>query len=561
MAQPAAASSNAASPKRKHPPSSEAKSTTPATKRKDPPKIANANPKRQKPTKVSPEEPAAVAASANPERQKPTKVKPTKVKPKKASSTEPAAVAESANPEGQKPTKVKPKKAKPKKASSTEPAAVAESANPERQKPTKVKPKKGKPKKGKPTKASSVEPAAVAEGGNPVRTAASQPPHNQKQPAMQTPAAKAASGKPKSEVKRESVSWEERYEQLVKFHKENGHSRVPDRGAYYRENPGLKRWVADQRALYELDPTLEPERVAKLNEINFEWVAQVRTKNWEERFEELKEFQREHGHTRVPRSYKQNIALGEWVHSQRTRYRKKNPILMKSDRLPKLQAIGFEFILVSGQTKSWDERFEQLVEFHRTHGHTHVPIPKPKTSAEKNDNGGLARAKRQNHEDEFTFACWVKLQKAAYLKYKNGDRSDLTDLRFTQLEDIGFTKEPVQTTTEIKQKGGIGHHRRDDNLWNLRMEELSDYKKHHGDCNVPSRFPENKPLADWVKAQRKYYQLWQAGKQSCLTEERRQVLESIEFQWVIRPSVRKEMEEKEDEENGDIEDVLDLYGI
>jgi hypothetical protein len=433
-------------------------------------------------------------------------------------------------------TNTSPKKQKTPKGSPAKPPTI-----------TNTNPKKQKPSKGSPAKPV----AAAAATANPVRTAASQPPHTQKQPALPPPAAEAASVKLKSEVKRESFSWEERYEQLVSFQKGYGHTRVPGRGRY-KENPSLGRWVADQRALYKRDPTLEPEHIAKLNEINFEWVVQAQAKTWQERFEELKEFQREHGHTRVPRNYKKNAALGEWVHSQRVYFRKKNPILVESDRLLKLQAVDFEFIVVPGQTKSWDERFEQLVEFRRTHGHINVPMPKRKLLAdkEKDHNGGLARAKRQTQEDEFTFASWVRLQRTAYWKYKNGDRGELTYPRFKKLENIGCEKETVPTTTG--QHAGTGHHRRDDTMWSLRMEQLSEYKELHGDCNVPSSYKENKQLADWVKSQRKHYHYWQDGQQSSLTVDRRQALENIGFQWVLRPWMRKENREKKNEEIGEI---------
>jgi hypothetical protein len=44
---------------------------------------------------------------------------------------------------------------------------------------------------------------------------------------------------------------------------------------------------------------------------------------WNERFNELKQFWRDHGHTNVPRGYDKNKALGRWVDYQRTNYRNK----------------------------------------------------------------------------------------------------------------------------------------------------------------------------------------------------------------------------------------------
>jgi hypothetical protein len=59
---------------------------------------------------------------------------------------------------------------------------------------------------------------------------------------------------------------------------------------------------------------LTQERIQRLDTIGFQWVvSNSNTKSWEERFENLKEYQQYHGTTRVPRS---SGTLGEWVHMQ-----------------------------------------------------------------------------------------------------------------------------------------------------------------------------------------------------------------------------------------------------
>ena len=59
---------------------------------------------------------------------------------------------------------------------------------------------------------------------------------------------------------------------------------------------------------------LTRDRVERLDGIGFQWVvANPNTKSWEERFEDLREYQQTHGSTRVPRS---SGTLGEWVHMQ-----------------------------------------------------------------------------------------------------------------------------------------------------------------------------------------------------------------------------------------------------
>jgi hypothetical protein len=335
-----------------------------------------------------------------------------------------------------------------------------------------------------------------------------------------------------------SYSWEERYQQLQHYQKGYGHCRLP---TSYNEVPGLGWWVHRQRSDYK-ENKLNPEKISKLEELKFQWALQDKPhKQWDERFEELVEFQRVYGQTRVPRSYKPDPSLGEWVHRQRANFRHKNATLMESDRLSKLQAIGFEFSLAQGH-KSWDERFEQLVEFRRTHGHINVPQPKKRNTAGtgKKANAGEVRDQKQQYDDEDRFATWFSLQKAAYWKYKNGDRSALTHARFKKLDGIGVGKESEPPLP--RDRSGSGHHRRDDVAWNLRLDQVRLYKQLHGDCNVPQHYRENKELGQWVKHQRKHYQQWQAGKQSSLTVDRRRALESIGFQWMVRTKTKEHFE-------------------
>merc|ERR1712150_227607 len=66
--------------------------------------------------------------------------------------------------------------------------------------------------------------------------------------------------------------------------------------------------------------------------------------------------------------------------------------------------------------------------------------------------------------------------------------------------------------------------------------ELESYKVKHGHCNVP---PIAGKLGRWVAYQRVQYRLLQEGKQSSMTDERIQKLESIGFQWSLRRSQSK----------------------
>jgi len=99
------------------------------------------------------------------------------------------------------------------------------------------------------------------------------------------------------------------------------------------------------------------------------------------------------------------------------------------------------------------------------------------------------------------------------------------------VEPLGFTP----TTRQIKRNERRNRFGRDEVLWNQRFEELREYKKVHGNCDVPSKYTLNKPLGYWVKHQRTHYSKKKDGLKTPLTNERIRALESIGFRWRLAP--------------------------
>jgi Helicase associated domain len=63
------------------------------------------------------------------------------------------------------------------------------------------------------------------------------------------------------------VIWNQRYNELLAFYKENGHSDLPCK---YKPKPTLGRWVTSQRSMYKRG-TLPSDYVQKLDDIGFTW--------------------------------------------------------------------------------------------------------------------------------------------------------------------------------------------------------------------------------------------------------------------------------------------------
>lgn len=128
------------------------------------------------------------------------------------------------------------------------------------------------------------------------------------------------------------VPWEVRFQQFLEFKRVNGHTRVPI------TDPTLGAWVKAQRRIYvgllQNDPKgkVSQDRIKQMKDAGFIFeVIKSRQqskaqspkpnvdgravpKTWDQRYEELKSFKMQFGHTIVPQHYPQ---LGWWVHSQR----------------------------------------------------------------------------------------------------------------------------------------------------------------------------------------------------------------------------------------------------
>lgn len=67
--------------------------------------------------------------------------------------------------------------------------------------------------------------------------------------------------------------------------------------------------------------------------------------------------------------------------------------------------------------------------------------------------------------------------------------------------------------------------------WSVRYKELLDFHKQTGHAAVPHTYPPNPQLARWVKRQRRQYKLRQDNRQSTMTTDRLELLNSVGFVW------------------------------
>ncbi len=324
-------------------------------------------------------------------------------------------------------------------------------------------------------------------------------------------------------------NWDERFGELKAFKEEFGHCNVTH---LWLDNPTLGAWVGKQRARHA---RLSADRVAKLESIGFLW--NFRDAKWEEMFSTLVTYERAHGTCNVPWQWPENPKLAGWVFNQR-----QNPKRLNPDRIRRLDEIGFVWVPLDAV---WEAMFDALVEYRSTHGNCHVPVDyrenpqlgrwTRKQRAAKKLGRLTAERARRLHEIGFEWdpsdTAWEKMF-AVLIAYKevHGDCDVPTEWPANlQLSRWVFTQR------RVKRMRGLNEDRirRLDELsfdwnpvagvWERMFAALLEYKRVHGDCDVPILWNENPQLGKWVSHQRSFHR---TGK---LSEERIRSLQAAGF--------------------------------
>ena len=129
-------------------------------------------------------------------------------------------------------------------------------------------------------------------------------------------------------------NWDRRFAELAKFKKQHGHCRLPTQEPRWAF---LYLWILRQRKQARAG-VMPAQRRARLERIGFPW--EVINSAWERKFEMLLAYRKRFGHCAPPAKWRENPALGLWVHHQRDRKRRG---ALPKERIARLNAIGFEW--------------------------------------------------------------------------------------------------------------------------------------------------------------------------------------------------------------------------
>lgn len=292
--------------------------------------------------------------------------------------------------------------------------------------------------------------------------------------------------------------WFRRYEELLEFKEEHGHTNVPSQYTF-KLSPPLGEWVKRMRREFREDK-LTSDRKKLLEDVGFEFEKVkggekrvVFSKVWNKVYLELCDYRDEHGNIEVPDNYKHtpesSCNLDLWIKRQRTAFKTGK---LDNDLIQRLEEVGID---LAGRARpfgyeidaEWTASYKQLKKLGCANG---VPEGNPE------------------------LADWVDAQRNAYAE------GELNEHQIGMLNGLGFnffTKGPAVS----------------DDPWDTRFSELKAYHEANGDTNVPRYFPLNLALGEFVHNLRAGYQ------HGSLTEGRKKKLQELGFTFVKNKGRKK----------------------
>jgi superfamily II DNA or RNA helicase len=244
---------------------------------------------------------------------------------------------------------------------------------------------------------------------------------------------------------RSPQTWEDRYQELLKYYKIHNHSHVPVR---WSENMTLAGWACKQRELFRKG-RISPERKLLLDNIKFPWsVVKSKDEAWNSRLSELQTYFGKYGTCKFRKGHEYSPGLPGWVAEQRSALRRN---LLSEEQQEKLMALGVcdENASIDG---NWNKMFRLLSEYRKQNGNCLVP---------------------SGWKENRPLASWVTNQRIVRRESK------LPDDRISQLDSIDFVWEP-----RVIQ-------------WWENYQKAQSYFDKNGHCEVPL----NNPLSKWVSYQ------------------------------------------------------------
>lgn len=264
------------------------------------------------------------------------------------------------------------------------------------------------------------------------------------------------------------TQWQEMYQELKEYYSQYGNCNVPLR---YEEKSSLGRWVTKQRQDYKKGE-LSQDKINLLNQLNFDW--NPTETQWNEMYQQLKDYFNQYQHCNIPLSYKENPRLGGWVAKQRRDYKNSKLSQEKTNLLNRLN-----FVWDPIETK-WEEKYQELKNYFESNGHLDLSY---------------------ENEEQRQLVIWTRKQRQAY------EQEKLAPDKIERLNQLNFDWNPLETK------------------WEEKYQQLKEYFETHKNLNNLTQYHLDDSLEKWIHYQRTAY------KANKLSQERIELLNQLNFDW------------------------------
>ena len=290
--------------------------------------------------------------------------------------------------------------------------------------------------------------------------------------------------------------WFDSYLKVKQFIETNGHDKI---SFYDEEWKEIATWLSTQRSLHHRQK-LKPEREALLKGLSIRLTLVERwdkqEKAWEDRFNELIEYQQTYGHLNVPSTTKTHKSLAVWLMNQRALYKRGE---LQTKRQKQLEEIGVCFILREYKHRpskgyGWADYIRMFKRLKEESGHvlisTHLTI------------------------DGLPIGNWI--QNTRNLQ----TRGELPEIHKKELDHLGFAWRAAPV------------------CWEYKYQELVSFYEREGHIDVPKTYVEKNypysgqalqmPLGNWLEKQRRLYRDGQ------LEESKIKRIEALPIDWRVK---------------------------
>lgn len=264
--------------------------------------------------------------------------------------------------------------------------------------------------------------------------------------------------------------WNNRYEKLLSLYQTHGNNFL----LKARRNTLLNNWCRMQRQKYK-QQKLTAEQVNKLNAFGFKW--DYFQDAWEENFEILLAYKKEHGHCRVFQKKPETYSLSVWCGNARKAY---NDGRLAEEKIKRLESIGFIWNIFEAL---WYEMYESLKKY-----------------LEQNSWPNLYSKNPSLHG-------WISKQRK---EYKEGM---LAEEKMMLLNMLGIEWTPDETK------------------WQIMFQEFVKYRQVYNTGKVPHADKSLKQLWLWCVTQRKKY------RKNKIPPTELQLLNEAGFVWEVKRMV------------------------